>query len=107
MIPSLPGCPQNPAELALQAVDGSAEAPGIDEIVVRLAIEIGDRSLQTVEFNRHARIIRTFVWHVQKRPVNLYSCLRRTGPPGLPQHPLHRPRRPARSPDVAQRRETL
>src|SRR2546422_1624009 len=74
----------NTAELAVQPVDGRAEAPGINEIVVRLAIEIGDRSLQTVEFNRHARIIRTFVWHVQRRPVNLYPLLRRSGPPGLP-----------------------
>ena len=43
MIAPLPGRPENPAELALQAVDGGAQASGIHEIVVGLAIEIGDR----------------------------------------------------------------
>src|SRR2546426_11366226 len=81
MIASLPGCTENPAELALQAVDGSAQAPGINEIVVGLAIEVSDRTLETFELNRHARIIRTFVWNVQNRPVNLYS----------PNHPFGTP----------------
>src|SRR5256885_8924239 len=93
MIASLPGRPQNAAELALQAVDGGAQASGIHEIVVGLAIEIGDRSLEVFEFSRHARIIRTFVCYVQNRSVNLYSLSRRPGPPGLPppRH-LHSPR---------------
>src|SRR6266550_6235919 len=107
MIATLPGRPQNAAELALQTVDGGAEASGIHEIVVGLAIEIGDRSLEVFEFGRHARIIRTFVWHVQNRSVNLYSLLPRPGPPGLPPLLLHRPIGTARSPDVGQGRETL
>ena len=59
MIASFPGGTNDPAELALQAVDGGAQASGIDEIVVGLAIEIGNRRLERPEFSRHARIIRT------------------------------------------------
>ena len=46
MIAPLPSCTENPAELALQAVDGGAQASGIDEIVVGLAIEVGDGRLE-------------------------------------------------------------
>src|SRR5207247_2591341 len=81
MIAPLPGCPENAAELALQAVDGGAQASGIHEIVVGLAIEIGDRTLECPEFDRHAGIIRTFVWNVQTRAVNLYSRLAALGRP--------------------------
>src|SRR5256885_1570395 len=61
VIATLPGRRDDAAKLALQAVDGGAQTPGIHEIVVRLAIEIGDRTLETVEFRRHDRIIRTSV----------------------------------------------
>src|SRR6266576_995021 len=81
VIASLPGRTENPAKLALQPVNGGAQASGIDEIVVRLAIEIGDRTLETFEFSRHARIIRTKVRNVQSRPVNLYSPNRPSGTP--------------------------
>src|SRR2546427_12909088 len=87
MIASLPACTENPAELALQAVDGSAQAPGINEIIVGFAIELGDRTLETFEFNRHIWIIRTSVWNVQSQPVNLYSTRDRPGPPNLPRPP--------------------
>jgi len=53
MIPSLPGGTNDPAELALQPVDGGAQPARINEIVIGLAIEIGDRRLECSEFSRH------------------------------------------------------
>src|SRR6266446_9568683 len=91
MIAALPGRRDDAAELALQSVDGGAEASEIDEIVVRLAIEIGDRALECHEFRRHEGIVRTLVWNVQNRSVNLYAPKRRRGPPGIPPRPLHSP----------------
>src|SRR5438132_93049 len=91
MLVALLGRRHGPAELALEAVDGGAKAPGIDEIVVGLAIEIGDRRLEVEEFSRHAGIIRTLVWYVHIFSVNLYSrqtCLQRRH--ARPSHPLHR-----------------
>src|SRR6266550_7576823 len=84
MIASLPGRRDHAAELALQTVDGSAQPSRIDEIVIGLAIEVSDRSLETFEFSRHASIIRTSVWNVQSRPVNLYSPNRPFGTPNPP-----------------------
>src|SRR6266436_10164611 len=87
MIATPPGRRDDAAELALQSVDGGAEASEIDEIVVRLAIEIGDRALECPEFRRHEGIVRTLVWNVQNRTVNLYSLQRSFRPPDLPPTP--------------------
>src|SRR3989442_10579176 len=54
-------------------VDGGAQAAWVDEIVVGFAIEVGDRSLERPEFDRHADIARTFVRNVHIFCVNLYS----------------------------------
>src|SRR6266550_7714385 len=91
MIASLPGRRDHAAELALQTVDGSAQPSRIDEIVIGLAIEVGNRTLECSEFSRHAQIIRTFVWNVQSRPVNLYSPNRPSGRPIPLLHHLHSP----------------
>src|SRR2546425_7204997 len=56
MLVALLGRRHDPAELALEAVDGGAQTPGIDEIVVGLAIEIGDRRLELDEFIKHVAI---------------------------------------------------
>src|SRR5213593_324950 len=61
MIATRPGRRHDAAELALQPVDGGAQAARVDEIVVGFAIEIGDRGLERPEFDRHSDIIRTFV----------------------------------------------
>jgi hypothetical protein len=50
MITAFLGSTENPAELALQPIDASAQTAGIDEIVVSVAIEIGDRALEVFEF---------------------------------------------------------
>src|SRR5947207_1716346 len=47
---------QDPAELALEPVDDGAQTARIDEIVVGVAVEIGDRTLETFELNRHAEL---------------------------------------------------
>src|SRR6059036_2109395 len=91
MLVALLGRRHDPAELALEAVDGGAQTPGIDEIVVGLAIEIGDRRLKLDEFIKHVAIIRTYVWVVHIFSANLYSrqaCLQRRH--ARPSHPLHR-----------------
>src|SRR2546428_8483816 len=80
MLVALLGRRHDPAELALEAVDGGAQAPGIDEIVVGVTLEILDRRLELDEFIKHVAIIRTYVWYVHIFSVNLYSrqtCLQR------------------------------
>src|SRR5207253_9795343 len=92
MLVALLGRRHGPAELALEAVDGGAKAPGIDEIVVGVTLEILDRRLELDEFIKHVAIIRTLVWYVHIFSVNLYSrqtCLQRRH--ARPSHPLHSP----------------
>src|SRR5256885_15211450 len=76
---------------SLEAVDGGAQTPGIDEIVVGVTLEILDRRLELDEFIKHVAIIRTLVWYVHIFSVNLYSrqtSLQRRH--ARPSHPLHR-----------------
>src|SRR5881296_1299106 len=73
MLVALLGRRHGPAELALEAVDGGAQAPGIDEIVVGVTLEILDRRLELDEFIKHVAIIRTYVWYVHVFSANLYS----------------------------------
>src|SRR5438094_2966732 len=65
VIATLLGLIENPAELALKAVDGGAQPPGVDLVIVRLEVEIADRALEAFEFDRHAGIIRTLIRRVK------------------------------------------
>src|SRR5256885_16629654 len=88
MVTPLLGGRDDPAELALQPVDGGTETAGIDEIVVGFAIKFSDRRLEVFELNRHAQIIRILVRLVHSFSVNLYSLPHRPRPPDLPIHRL-------------------
>jgi len=59
VIATLLGLIENPAELALEAVDGGAQPLGVDLVLVRLEVEIADRVLEPFEFERHVGMIRT------------------------------------------------
>src|SRR5438093_9671190 len=67
VVATLLGLVEDAAELALEAVDGGAQPPGVDLVIVRLEVEIADRVLEPLEFHRHARIIRTLVRKVKTR----------------------------------------
>src|SRR2546422_659171 len=62
MLVALLGRRHGPAELALEAVDGGAKAPGIDEIVVGVTLEILDRRLEIVPNIRRADVTRDQGW---------------------------------------------
>src|SRR5438552_687147 len=61
VIATLLGLIENPAELALEAVDDGGHALGVDEIVVGLNLEIPSSRFQPFEFFGHHRILRNYV----------------------------------------------
>src|SRR5206468_12035231 len=61
VIATLLGLVEDAAELALEAVDGGAQPPGVDLVIVRLEAEIADRALEAFEFDRPDELIRTSV----------------------------------------------
>src|SRR5205814_8832442 len=65
VIATLLGLVEDAAELALEAVDGGAQPPGVDLVIVRLEVEIADRALEAFEFDRHDGIIRTSIRRVK------------------------------------------
>src|SRR5947207_9703394 len=71
------GSGNDPTELALQAVDDSGEATGVDELVIGLGFERSHRLLQLVHLEQHGDILQTFVREIQHCSVNL----RESGPP--------------------------
>jgi len=70
----------HPTELGLQAIDDRAQTTQIDEIVLRLTVESGDRIFKGLQLERHADILQTFVRKHQRCTVNLRE-------PGPPNHP--------------------
>src|SRR5947208_5363957 len=66
VIATLLGLIENPAELALEAVDDGGQALGVDEIVVGLELEIPSRGCQPFEFIGHLRIVRNYVRKIKR-----------------------------------------
>src|SRR5438094_10655328 len=73
VVATLLGTIEDAAELALKAVDGGAQPPRVDLVIVRLEVEIADRVLEPFEFERHVRIIRTEVRKVKTLWQQFYS----------------------------------
>ena len=61
----------HPALLGLQPVDNHAQAPQIDEIVIRLALEGRHGCFEGLQLDRHAGSLQTFVRGIKRCTVNL------------------------------------
>ena len=74
----------DPAELALQPIDGGRKPPGVYEIVVGMKVEVSNDRLEPLHV-RHTHILQTNLRTV-KHNMQLYN------PPKPPQvHPLPSP----------------